>query len=87
MLMFIPLMQREMATGETVVEQFSRPDWKLVLAALIVCYATIVPSLKGVIDEDFFCFSVRGERLNGRLAMLGWLGLIIAETYARACFF
>ena len=80
--------QREQRTGETILQQISSPDWLLIVFAAAVIYATMVPVLKGVKDEDFFMFSVGAEKANGRLAMLGWAGLIaVEELYAHACFF
>lgn len=87
MLMFYPLIRAEMETGKTALQQFAHPDWKAVLLAILFIYGTIAPALKGVKDENFFGMTVKAERVNGRLAMLGWLGLILAEWYAGTCFF
>jgi hypothetical protein len=87
MALFYPMIQREAATGETVLQQVDTPDWRCIVAAVLIAYATIVPAMKGVKDEDFFWLTVRAEVINGRLAMLGWLSLIILEHYTQACFF
>jgi len=88
MAMLIPAAQREMATSETLMQQFASPDWLVAVAALVIIYASMVPILKGCKDEDFYWFSVRAEKVNGRLAMLAWAGLLGLEYLADgACFF
>lgn len=88
MAMFALAAQNEVSTGATFYQQLTNPDWKLVIVAVVLTYATMVPVLKGVKDEDFFMFSVKAEKWNGRLAMLAWVGLMyVEEFYAHACFF
>lgn len=80
--------KREVETGDTLVQQLTHPDWRLGALAAIIVYATMVPVLKGAIDEDFGIFSVRAEKVNGRVAMLAWAALIALEYLADgACFF
>ena len=88
MAMFAIAAQNEHLTGATFYQQLTHPDWKLVILALVLTYATMVPVLKGVRDEDFFMFTVKAEKWNGRLGMLGWVGIMyVEEIYAHASFF
>jgi hypothetical protein len=88
MAMFALAAQNEATTGVTFYQQLTHPDPKLAVLALVLTYATMVPVLKGVKDEDFFMFTVKAEKWNGRLAMLGWVGLMyVEEFYAHASFF
>ena len=88
MLMLIFAAKREMATSETVLQQFQSPDWRLAVLAVVIIYASMIPILKGAKDEDFGFMSVRAEKVNGRMAMLGWASLVALEFYAGgACFF
>ena len=88
MLFFLIAARTEHNTGLTLYQQLSNPDWRLVILAAIVVYATLVPVFKGVKDEDFFQFTVRAEKINGRLAMLAFaVVLAVEELYAHASFF
>lgn len=89
MFMFIPTALREMETGETVLQQFTNPSLKYILLCGLIVWASMIPILKGAKDEDFWIMRVRAEKVNGRVAMLGWAGLIaVEELYAHgACFF
>ena len=86
---FLFAAQNEHLTGQTLYQQLRNPeDWKLGILAVLIVYATMVPVLTGVKNEDFFMFTVNAEKINGRLAMLGWAGIIaLEELYAHACFF
>lgn len=88
MLMFIPMAMREMETAETILDQFAKPDYGLVALCLVTIYASMIPIVKGAKDEDFGFMKVRTEKINGRLAMLGWAALLWLEHYAGdVCFF
>lgn len=88
MLMFIPTALREMETAETVVEQFQHPNIGYILLCGLVIWASMIPILKGAKDEDFWVMKVRAEKIHGRLAMLGFAGLLALEYYAGGvCFF
>jgi hypothetical protein len=88
MIFFVIAALKEHNTGETFLTQLQNPDWALLPLAGLIIYATMVPVLKGVRDEDFFFWSVAAEKINGRFAMLAWAGLLaLEELYAHACFF
>jgi len=91
MLMFGPMVLREVNGSEAVLEQFGHADWRLVLACALAVYASLVPVLKGCKDEDFGFMSVRAERANGRLAMLAWAAVVGLELgvggMGGVCFF
>jgi len=88
MIMFIPMAMREMETSETILQQFANPDYGLVALGLVTIYASMIPILKGAKDEDFGFMKVSVEKINGRLAMLAWVALIVMEHYAGdVCFF
>ena len=87
MLMFIPMVLREMRTSETILEQFSNPSYGYIAACLVLSYASMIPILKGAKDEDFGFMKVSVEKANGRVAMLAWLTILGLEYYAGACFF
>ena len=87
MLMFAPMVLREVNASETVLQQFAHPDWRLVLACGLAMYASLVPVLAGCKDEDFGFMSVRAERANGRLAMLAWAAVVALEQQGGVCFF
>jgi hypothetical protein len=90
MTMFGPMVLREMETSETVLQQFVHPDWRLAAVVMLVVYASMVPVLAGCKDEDFGFMSVRAEKVNGRVAMLAWAAVILAEEVVGrggVCFF
>lgn len=88
MIMFIPMVMREMETSETILQQFANPDYGLVALALLTVYASMIPILKGAKDEDFGFMKVSVEKVNGRLAMLAWVVIMGLEHYVGdVCFF
>jgi len=58
MAMFIPAVIRETSTTETLFQQLQHPDWRLVALTIAIFYATMIPVLKDVRDEDFFWMTV-----------------------------
>jgi len=75
----------EKATGLTVVEQLFNPTTSglvyFVGAVQLFTYASLVPIMNGESTDarSFGPFTARAERWNGRLAMLGFLSLVITE--------
>ncbi|KAI8105299.1 hypothetical protein M9435_000466 [Picochlorum sp. BPE23] len=88
MLMFFPMALREMETSESIVEQFLNPNYGYIAFCSLMIWASMIPILKNVKDEDFGFMSVRAEKVNGRAAMLAWAVLLALEHQAGgACFF
>ncbi|WPT15098.1 Early light-induced protein 2 [Picochlorum sp. SENEW3] len=88
MLMFFPMALREMETSESIVEQFLNPNYGYVALCCLMIWASMIPILKNVKDEDFGFMSVRAEKVNGRAAMLAWAVLLALEHQGGgACFF
>ena len=87
MAMFLPAVAREMSSAETMVQQLQHPDWRLVALSISIFYATMIPVLKDVRDEDFFWMTVRAEKVNGRVAMLAWAIVLTLEWLTEVCFF
>jgi len=75
----------EKATGLTVVEQLFNPTTSglvyFVGAVQLFTYASLVPIMNGESTDarSFGPFTARAERWNGRLAMLGFLSLVVTE--------
>jgi hypothetical protein len=80
----------EKATGLTVVEQLFNPATSglvyFVGAVQLFTYATLVPIMNGESTDarSFGPFTARAERWNGRLAMLGFLSLVVTELVRHA---
>lgn len=88
MLMFFPMALREMETSEAIVQQFLNPNYGHIALCCLMIWASMIPILKNVKDEDFGFMSVRAEKVNGRAAMLAWAVLLALEHQAGgACFF
>lgn len=80
----------EKATGLTVFEQLYTPGqtglvW-FVGAVQLFTYASLVPIVNGESTDarSFGPFTAQAERWNGRLAMLGFLALLLTEMYRHA---
>jgi hypothetical protein len=75
----------EKATGLTVAEQLFNPATSglvyFVGAVQLFTYASLVPIMNGESTDarSFGPFTARAERWNGRLAMLGFLALVVTE--------
>eukprot|EP00850_Spirogloea_muscicola_P022466 SM000296S11301 [mRNA] locus=s296:33339:34554:- [translate_table: standard] len=76
----------EVLSGKTIVQQVSDPNstglfWLLALGQVIF-YASLVPIFKGESTDSRANgpFNGKSERWNGRLAMIGFAGLLIFEA-------
>ncbi|BBN09292.1 hypothetical protein MPTK1_4g18560 [Marchantia polymorpha subsp. ruderalis] len=79
----------EKMSGLTVYEQLYTQGTGLVFYMALVpliAYASIVPMLNGESTDarSFGPFTARAERWNGRLAMLGFLSLLLTESFIHA---
>jgi len=83
----------EKLTGLSVAEQLFNPSTSglvyFVGAVQLFTYASIVPIMNGESTDarSFGPFTARAERWNGRLAMLGFLSLVITEAIRGAPIF
>ncbi|KAG6557892.1 hypothetical protein Mapa_000069 [Marchantia paleacea] len=79
----------EKVSGLTVFDQLYTQGTGLVFYVALVpliAYASIVPMLNGESTDarSFGPFTARAERWNGRLAMLGFLSLLLTENFIHA---
>lgn len=87
MLALSAVMIEELQGGGSILEQILQPSWSLAATALLIIFASLVPIQKGAIEEPFYMFTPAAERLNGRLAMLGFAALLALEWYTEVPFF
>ncbi|PSC69459.1 early light-induced chloroplastic-like [Micractinium conductrix] len=92
MLAFMAIAHREMETGLTMLQQalalpHNYAAWPLLALMGLMVYATFPPALAGAREEDFFWFTVRAEKTNGRAAMLGLAVLAALEYHSGFAFF
>ncbi|CAM6091618.1 unnamed protein product [Calypogeia fissa] len=83
----------EKATGLMVMEQLFQPGQTglvfFIGAVQIFAYASVVPIMNGESTDarSWGPFNARAERWNGRLAMVGFASLIIAEMISQSPLF
>merc|ERR1719473_1275177 len=80
---FVAAAGAELSSHESVAQQFGDAPLPIVLTAVTFAVASLVPILKGAIDEHVGplpnVFNANVELLNGRVAMLGLAGLLVTE--------
>ena len=88
MLGVIAALGAEKATGLNVFEQIRLAPVPIALTFLILTIATAVPVFRGQPRTGNSFFTSDAEIVNGRVAMLGFLGLIISTFFkGHALFF
>jgi len=81
MLGFVLAVGLEAITGKNVIEQVQ--SWPLATAAVFGTFivASLIPILRGVPRKDGLGpFTAKAEILNGRVAMVGFTGLVLQEA-------
>merc|ERR1719231_2078016 len=83
MVAFVAAAGAELSTHESVAQQFGDAPLPIIVTAATFSVASLVPILKGAIDEPAGplpnVFNSNVETLNGRVAMLGLAGLLVTE--------
>ena len=93
MLGFVWAVVVERMTGQTVLQQVTnagQPGLFYFLAAVqVFTYASLVPIMSGESTDarSFGPFTRKAERWNGRIAMLGFLGLVVTELFTHSAVF
>jgi len=88
MLGFAIAMIGEIRTGETVSALAQDHPVAILTLGFLVVAGSLVPIRAGaLVTESFKMFTPRAEMVNGRLAMLGFLGLVALERVAQQPFF
>merc|ERR1712222_35683 len=80
----------EISTGESFPQQFHDHPFALAFAAGLITMASFMPSIQGSTDytsnpnsvpgQDEATFNPDAEKLNGRVAMLGLMGILAVES-------
>lgn len=77
---FVAALGSELASGESVVNQFKHEPTGVLLAVILFTSASFIPFLYGASKkESFGPFTPQAEIMNGRAACIGFLSLLIAE--------
>jgi hypothetical protein len=88
MMGFLAAAAAELATGESVLRQWSMQPAGIIAFFLLIIGASLVPLFRGVSPQQSFGpFSPMAEVYNGRIAMLGFAGLLIFEYINGRAFF
>lgn len=93
MLGFVWALVAEKATGLTVLQQVTdagQPGLLYFLGAVqLLTYASLVPIMSGESTDarKFGPFTAQAERWNGRVAMIGFLGLVVTELFTHSAVF
>ena len=93
MLGFVWAVVAERMTGLTVLQQVAGADqpglFYFLGAGQLFTYASLVPIVNGESSDarSFGPFTAKAERWNGRIAMLGFLGLVVTEFFTQSAVF
>ena len=67
--------------GESVVKQLGDQPTLIVLTVVLFTVGTLVPVVEGAKAQPIGPFTVAAEVVNGRVAMLGFAALLLAEQF------
>ncbi len=71
----------ELTTGKNVFQQIDAAPIPIFLTFFLFTVATAVPVFRAVPRKGNAIFSSDAELINGRLAMVGFAGLVISTFY------
>eukprot|EP00877_Chromochloris_zofingiensis_P001689 jgi/Chrzof1/11520/UNPLg00454.t1 len=81
----------EATTGLGIKEQTADHPWSVLAIFLLITFASYVPIARGYTRKEPFAnkflgisWSPQAENWNGRIAMLGFTGMLLVEFYAKA---
>jgi len=86
MLGFIAALGAELATGQTIFQQFEAAPKAIVATFALFAVATLIPIVRGVPRKDakefggLSAFTSNAELINGRVAIVGFACLFIQEA-------
>lgn len=81
MLGVVLALSAEATTGKNVFQQISAAPIPIALTFFTFILATAVPVFRGLPRRGNAIFSSDAEIINGRFAMIGFLGLVISTFY------
>ncbi|KAK9815905.1 hypothetical protein WJX72_011680 [[Myrmecia] bisecta] len=84
MLGFVAAVGAELFTGRNVFQQVSYAPATIAATFLLFIVASLIPILKGVPRKGFGIFQPDAEVINGRFAMLGFLGIVLIDAWKAA---
>lgn len=88
MLAFVAAVAAELSTGKSVLQQLASAPAGVAVAVLALALGTLAPLLSDVeAIPPFAFFSKRNETLVGRVAMLGFVGLVLVEQLKGSALF
>ena len=87
MVAFVAAFGAEVSTHETVSQQFGDATIPVIGTAMLFAVASLIPIMKGAIDEPMGPFNSKAELVNGRLAMLGLSLMLYIENQSGKAFF
>ena len=71
----------EVRTGQNVFEQWNQATFPIIATFILFTVATAVPVFRGQPRKGNAVFSSDAELVNGRLAMVGFAGIVLSSFY------
>ena len=86
MLGVVAALVAEIATGKNVFQQIDAAPVPIFLTFFVFTLATAVPVFRGLPRKGNSVFSSDAELINGRIAMVGFAGLVLSTFYKGSAF-